>query len=271
MRAFWATLTLSLLPVAAHATTGTVTAPERELIVRCETWWKTLDVNGEATVGSVPGGLCINGYLDAGRDAPILDALKPSGTAPVTIVIRSGGGDALASMNVAEVLRARPTTLIADTLCASSCADYLIVAAKRRVVLDNTLLLYHGGVTLDLLNDAASQVAAAAKADPKVDYALGMEKTRVDINGKIARQEALLTASGVSPTLFRWMDLINHMTAAEAESHCRTGTSIIQYPPQVLARFGLTFDVYGAPNSQGAVDALLHKLGKTTNVCFWEE
>ena len=53
MRAFWAALALSSLPVAAHAATGTVTAPERELIGRCEGWWKTLDVNGEATVGSV--------------------------------------------------------------------------------------------------------------------------------------------------------------------------------------------------------------------------
>ncbi len=267
MKAFVAAFALVFTPGLAHA--GAVTPAEHTVIAKCEGWWRGLDVNGEATATPVPGGVCINGFLDAGRDAPILDALK--GTDPVTVVIRSGGGDALASMNVAEVLRARPTTLIADTLCASSCADYLIVAARRRVVLDDTLLLYHGGVTLDLLNDAAPQVAAVAKADPKVDYALGMEKTRVDINGKITRQEALLTASGVSPTLFRWMDLINHMTATEAASHCRDGTSIIQYPPQVLANFGLTFDVYGAPDSQAAVDALLHKLGKTTNVCFWKE
>jgi len=66
------------------------------------------------------------------------------------------------------------------------------------------------------------------------------------------------------------MDLVNHMTPAEQAAHCPADTDIIAYPPQVLARFGLTFDSYGGPRSQAEVDAVVKKDGRSgTHICYW--
>src|SRR6185312_3841566 len=167
-------------------------------------------------------------------------------------------------------VQAQTATVIADVLCASSCADFILPAGKRRVVSEDTLLLYHGGVTLEALNAAAPQVEALARRDPRVNFDHLMEQNRQQLNAEIAQQESLLVREGVSPVLFRWMDLVNHMTPAEQAAHCPADTDIIAYPPQVLARFGLTFDSYGGPRSQAEVDAVVKKDGRSgTHICYW--
>ena len=111
-----------------------------------------------------------------------------------------------------------------------------------------------------------------AKKDPHLNFDHAMEQNRQQLNGEITRQEQLLVKEGISPTLFRWMDLINHMTPAEQATHCPADTDIIAYPPQVLARFGLTFDSYGGPRSQAEVDAVVKKDGRhDTHICYWQD
>ncbi len=245
---------------------------EAAVLAACRAWMKPLDVNAEMTVTAVDGGLCVSGMMDRGTEAPFLMALKRFDGKPLVIVIRSGGGAAEASLPMGEAVQAQTATVVADVLCASSCADFVLPAGKRRVVTDDTLLLYHGGVTLETLNAVAPQVAALAKKDPRVSFDHAMEQDREQLNGEIAQQEALLIKEGISPSLFRWMDLINHMTPTEQQSHCPVGTDIIAYPPEVLARFGLTFDSYGGPRSQAEVDADVRKDGRSgTHICYWRE
>ena len=247
-------------------------AQETAVLAACRAWMKPLDVNAEMTVAPVEGGLCVNGMMDRGTEGPFLDAIKRFDRTPFVIVIRSGGGAAEASLPMGEAVQTRTATVVADMLCASSCADFILPAGKRRVVTPDTLLLYHGGVTLEALNAAAPQVEALAKKDPHVSFEHVMEQNREQLNGEISHQEALLAREGISPTLFRWMDLINHMTPAEQATHCPAGTDIIAYPPQVLARFGLTFDSYGGPRSQAEVDAIVARDRRTgTHICYWVE
>ncbi len=246
---------------------------EASALAACRAWMKPLSYDAELTVKAVDGGLCLNGMMDKGADRLLLDALKPLDVAkPLIVVARSGGGEAAPSLTMAEALQPRTVTVIADGLCASSCADYILPAGKRRVVEADTLLLYHGGVVLDQLNQAAPQVAELARKDPHLDYDHAVEQDRVEINSYIARQEALLVKEGISPSLFRWMDLINHMSPAEQRSHCPADTTIIAYPPQVLARFGLTFDSYGGPRSQAEVDDIVRRAGRANaHICYWRD
>ena len=261
---------IALLAAAALA----IAPPPQEaaVLAACRAWMKPLYFNAEMTVRTVDGGLCVNGMMDRGTEGPFLDGLKRFDGKPVVIVVRSGGGAAEASLPMGEAVQAKTATVIADLLCASSCADFILPAGKRRIITQDTLLLYHGGVTLETLNAAAPQVEAMAKKDPHLNFDHAMEQNRQQLNGEIAQQERLLVKEGISPSLFRWMDLINHMAPAEQAAHCPADTDIIAYPPQVLARFGLTFDSYGGPRSQAQVDAIVKKDGRhDTHICYWQD
>jgi len=266
---------IALLVAAALASAlPSLPPPAREsaVLAACRAWATPLDVNAEMTMTVVDGGICVNGMMDRGAEKPFVEALKRFDGTPVVIFIRSGGGAAEATLPMGEAVQTHTATVVADLLCASSCADYILPAGKRRVVTQDTLLLYHGGVTLDALTSAASQIEALAKTDKRIDVDHGIEQMRQQLNAEIATQESLLVKAGISPSLFRWMDLINHMTPAEQATHCPAGSDIIAYPPEVLARFGLTFDVYGGPRSQAEVDAIVRKDGRAnTHICYWRD
>ncbi|MGZ3298632.1 MAG: hypothetical protein ACXU8O_06435 [Asticcacaulis sp.] len=266
--------TLLLIPAMSAAAAPAVAPPAQEasVLAACRAWMAPLAVEAEFSVKAVDGGLCLNGMTDRGADRIFLDAfrhLDPS--RPQVIVIRSGGGDAATTLTMAEAIQPRSITVIGDALCASACADYVLPAGKRRVVEPQTLLLYHGGVMLDAINEAADQLEAQAKAGQHIDLARTIDLDRRQINAQIARQEALLAKEGISPSLFRWMDLINHMSPEEQATHCPAGSDIIAYPPDVLARFGLTFDLYGGPRSQGEADAIVARDRRTAHICYWKE
>lgn len=262
---------LALMMVALPANSDP--SGEDKIVVACEDWWRPLDVNGPATATSVSGnGLCINGFLDTGTDAAILGLIQASrDKSPLIVVVRSGGGEFDAAMNVAEALQERRPTVIADTLCASSCANYIIVAGVRRIVRDDTFLLYHGGITMSLLNQARAQIEALAKTDPKIDPAAAMSQMQAMIATQKARQDAFMVRAGVKPEIFAWMDKANSPEAAHSVKDCPSDSRVIQYSDAVLARFNLKFDHYGAPRSQGEADALIRKLGRNSKVCYWQE
>jgi hypothetical protein len=267
---------LTLLMVVPVSAAEPSAEPEREarVVAACKNWWRPLDVNGPATPESVPGnGLCINGSIDTGKDAAILNSMKaaPDGP-PLIVVIRSGGGEFEASMNVAEALQRRRPTVIANTVCASSCANYIMVAGARRIVQDDTLLIHHGGIILRLLDDQARpQIEALAATDPKIDQAAAMAEMRTLITSWKARQDAFMVRAGVKPEIFAWMDEANSPAARSIVARCPADSQVIQYSQAALARFGLTFDHYAAPRSQTEVDALIRKLGRNSKVCYWQE
>lgn len=267
---------LALLMVAPVSAAEPSAEPEREaqVVAACKNWWRPLDVNAPATPESVPGnGLCINGAIETGTDAAILNSIKaaPDGP-PLIVVIRSGGGEFEASMNVAEALQKRRPTVIANTVCASSCANYIMAAGARRIVQDDTFLLYHGGIVLSILDDQARpQIEALAATDPKIDPAAAMAHVRTLITSQKARQDAFMVRAGVKPEIFAWMDKANSPAARSIAARCPAESRVIQYSQAALARFGLTFDHYAAPHSQTDADALIRKLGRTSKVCYWQE
>jgi hypothetical protein len=238
----------------------------------CLDWLKSLDIEAPLSVKRVEGGLCLNGHIQTNDDKPVLALLDTFDKAtPLIVVVRSSGGEVNAAMAIGESLLDRPTTVIAEQLCASSCANFLITSGHRRIVRPDTLLLYHGATTLDQLNQLLPQLQASAVQDDTLNVAETFLNTYNYIAESIGRQDAFLTKAGISPTLFRWMDLINYMTPSEAESHCPADSTVVQYPPNVLARFGLTFDEYDPPQAQADIDALEHKLGKKAPICYWRD
>ncbi|MGN6207340.1 ATP-dependent Clp protease proteolytic subunit [Asticcacaulis sp.] len=267
-------LLLSLVSVGTqvHAAPLAPHAQEAAVIQACLDWLKPLDIEAPLSTERVEGGLCLNGHIQANDDKPVLAQLDAfDKAAPLVVVVRSSGGEVNAAMAIGESLLDRPTTVIAEQLCASSCANFLITAGHRRIVRPDALLLYHGATTLDQLDQLLPQLQASAVQDDTLNVADTFLNTYNYTVESISRQDAFLTKAGISPTLFRWMDLINHMTPSEADSHCPPDSAVIQYPASVLARFGLTFDEYDPPNIQNDIDVLEHKLGKKAPICYWRD
>ncbi len=265
---------LLLAGITPHVHAAPLASPAQEAAVTqaCLDWMKPLDTNAPLSLKRVDGGLCLNGHIQSGNDKPVIEQLNSfSVTEPLVMVVRSGGGEVKEALAIGEVLLERPATVVADTFCASSCANFLITAGHRRVVRPDTLLLYHGGATLEQLDQLLPQLRAFADADPQFKVSDALLSTYEDTVKTIDRQEAFLTKAGISSTLFRWMDLINHMEPAEASGHCPPDSTTVEYPPEVLARFGLTFDVYRTPRSQTELDDLRHRLGKKITACLWRD
>jgi hypothetical protein len=263
-------ISLLALMMAAPASAADM---EARAVAACEDWWRPLEINAPATATAVAGnGLCINGFIDSGTDAAILARIAAADRAsPPVVVVRSGGGEFEATMNVAEALQERRPTVIADTICASSCASYLIPAGARRIVRNDSFLLYHGGITMGLLEQARAQIQALAKADPKIDPATETARMRATIAAQVARQDAFMARAGVRPEIFAWMDTANSAAAADHVMDCPPDSGIIQYSQAALGRFGLTFAHYGAPRSQAEVDTLLRRSGRDSKICYWQE
>lgn len=64
-----------------------------------------------------------------------------------TIVVTSGGGDVLAAIPIAEKMQRQHIDIVVNGICASSCANYFFIASKRKKVAQESLLLFHGGIT----------------------------------------------------------------------------------------------------------------------------
>jgi hypothetical protein len=82
-------------------------------------------------------------------DGPILDGdverLKKVYTSSVTLLrVKSEGGDTLAGMLLGRFVRHKHLDLEVNGLCASSCANYVFPAARKKLIPRGSILAFHG-------------------------------------------------------------------------------------------------------------------------------
>ena len=87
--------------------------------------------------------LCFDGQILPELDVSVADRLEDGGL----FVMRSGGGDALSAVRLAEALRKRHATVVVYDYCFSACASYLLVASTTAFVRKNTLVAWHHPVS----------------------------------------------------------------------------------------------------------------------------
>ncbi|MGZ3298180.1 MAG: hypothetical protein ACXU8O_04125 [Asticcacaulis sp.] len=278
-------LAFALSGAAVSPPPSPAASPQQEntVVAECTEWFAQSTFRTPTATKNLSDGLCFNGEIKAGDEKPFVDALSLHPVnQPLVIVVRSPGGDVDTGLSMGEVLVQRPVTVAAYQICGSACANFLMTAAKRRIVLKDALLLYHGSVTLDFLDSLAQQAGEQVRAklakDPNMTEDMikaaindTIEQLRVGLDVKIRRQDELLDHSGVSPTLFRWMNLYNHMTAEEQLTHCPVNTHMTVYPPSLLARFGFRMDSDGGPASQAELDRLTAVMKLDKQLCYWHE
>ncbi len=82
--------------------------------------------------------LCFDGYLPADQDLSLVERLQPGGL----FVAHSSGGDDALMMKLADLLRELDVTVVIYGYCLFSCADYLVMASARTVVLKDALVAW---------------------------------------------------------------------------------------------------------------------------------
>lgn len=250
--------------------------PTSQAVTHCNAWhaansWNIGDAERPSLVKVIEQGFCIDGPVNANTHKEIASGLEVwEKSRPLIIVIRSTGGDVDAALDIADTIEDYNTTIVASQFCASSCANYILPAGKKRYVQRDTLLMFHGGVTFDSLNEVARQLQAISEIDQRIDPLVELESIRKDLNKKIDRQERFLEKVGIDRHFFRWMDLFNHMDDHRKRLLCPPNPSMAVYHPKLLQKFGYKIDSYSGPLSQQQTDRLAENFGMRGQVCFWE-
>jgi hypothetical protein len=84
--------------------------------------------------------LCLRGQITTDINTDIVRKLRQNGY----FVVRSVGGTASITMEIAEILNAKDSTVIIDGFCLSACANFLLVATKKTYVLADSIVAWHG-------------------------------------------------------------------------------------------------------------------------------
>jgi hypothetical protein len=252
--------------------TADIAPPDREaaVIAACETWNAGRDADAAPQTHRVePDGLCFAGDVTSESSAAFVHALSAFDPAtPLVIVLTSEGGEVNAGMAMGEALVPRTATVVARRVCASSCANYLFAAGDRRVVDDDALLLFHGGVRqideAELREMIAPQVPAA-QLDAQVASVLA------GVDEQIRRQDAFLDLAGLDVNLFRWMDGFSNLSEDAFFALCPVqGARAIVYSDRLLTEHGVVVDENRGPKSDEAVAAAIARYGRPGAACFMD-
>ena len=89
--------------------------------------------------------LCIEGGIDWRMASAVDREISAAGTPVHHVVITSDGGEVVSALRIAERIAASGAAVVVRDRCASSCAQFLFMAAARKYILKGGLLAFHGG------------------------------------------------------------------------------------------------------------------------------
>jgi hypothetical protein len=84
--------------------------------------------------------LYVAGQIDAATLKQFSQSLNPQIR---TVVVHSGGGDSLAATAMGREIYRRNLRVVVDGACLSACAHFVFLPAKKRVVKDDSLVMFH--------------------------------------------------------------------------------------------------------------------------------
>lgn len=216
-----------------------------------------------AVLNPAPGTLCLDGSISGNTLSSVRTALeKLAPGAPLVLVMRSGGGDASASIDIAHELLRYETTTIAHQVCISSCANYLLPSGKRSVVLPETILGFHGGLSWYQISQMSDETIGNSKSDFQQEKKL----SRI-----FAQQERLFERIGISFELMFDMENYNHLSAEEQTAACPGGGMFIVMSPQSLESYGYSIEAYHGPESAEGLKETLSVRGVPSDIACYSE
>ena len=96
------------------------------------------------------------GQIDARSAAEFLLLVKDAGV--TRLVITSGGGDVAAALDMATAMHERGLDIEVPHACYSSCANYLVPAARRKTLAHSGVVAWHGNISHVMYLQQSGQV-----------------------------------------------------------------------------------------------------------------
>lgn len=167
-------------------------------------------------------------------------------------------------MAIGEAVRKVNATVIAVEYCHSSCANYVLAGATRRIVMPQTTLAFHGGVARPDKDRIAKSLAESGYTDPKlVDNSFAYETS------SRARQDRFLATVGINPDFFDWMDRWNGLSGEQQTIICNSEAKAWVFSLGLLNQLGYRIDVYHGPENKESLKQVLALRGRSKNsMCY---
>jgi hypothetical protein len=210
--------------------------------------------------------ICVDGPIEAGVQDDVVAALRgrPEGA---VLVVRSRGGDVGAGLAIARAVLANRATVAVRDFCVSSCANYIFAPARRRYVLADSIVGFHGGASDRLIAQALNQIeaepslAAAERADAKRDMS--------QMLGPLVQgQTRLLHAMHRPAWFFDQFDYgAPHFLRRPLDCSGAPGWAMLLASPETLAAVGLSTRYEGV-RSLAAATRVLGRQKLDRPVCY---
>lgn len=147
------------------------------------------------------------GLITSEANDGVYDLYEEASPKPKAIVIESNGGGAAAAMQLGNWMLDHELDVQVDTYCYSSCANYVFLAGRNKLLASHASLMWHGGVMqpIDrpelehLLDDMLSALEPEARdavlaERPREILLAQMEASRLEL---IARETKFFARIGV--------------------------------------------------------------------------
>lgn len=239
-------------------------------VAACEAWLSTRhDSQARGETHPVPNGVCFDGLIDNESATGFVTAVdRLRGAGPLTVVIRSGGGDVDAGIAMARAVRRSDATVVVRNICLSSCANYVLASAARRVTLPGALVGFHGGA----IAMSPAEIAQQAKVTHQAITPAQANRSSAHFAATADRQAALVRDIGLDTDFFAWMARFNKLPEVDRLRICGGTTAsptFLVFDPELLATKGYRFTDYGGPRSTGELTTLVARYGlPPTFACY---
>ncbi|MEP7007240.1 MAG: hypothetical protein ABI810_14745 [Sphingomonas bacterium] len=240
----------------------------------CSAWFSGRTSSSDPAVHPISAdSFCFDGVIDARGSTALIGQLKSiPNDRPMTMVVRSGGGGISESLDVADVLIGRNATVIVHTLCGSGCANNLFLPARRRIILNDALVAFHGGASLSLADKFDRDKDKVLAANPQADFNRLSREWRQSLTRDIARQDAMLKSTGIDADFFSWFDRMATLPASSQSPDCAANAEAeaIVFSEDFLRKRGVHIAYNGGARSAEDLRRLNDKRGWGRGSCFWQ-
>jgi hypothetical protein len=206
--------------------------------------------NGMTITADPPNGaIVLSGPIIVGDDINLIEtSLKftsPDTPLNQIIINESLGGNTAAALRMARWIRSRNLDLVVKGWCASSCADYLFLAGRRKTLI-NAIIAYHGSPSANPLKVIMNDIANCSRPAMLKSYGYSDAKLCAqDLVFVIANEADFFAAVGVDQSLFAQ----TISPERRARLGCLPTANIVIPTIQVLGK-------YGIPGIQGHLDEM---------------
>lgn len=209
---------------------------------------------------------CYDGELDAEHGRQLIEWLLAHPHS--TLVIRSPGGPVTAGLPIGKAILASRAAVAAFQVCASSCANYVFGASRRRVILRDTLVLFHGGVSPNIIERAEQQVRKQLSAGKFAEKVIGqaVRSVRMQLEQQLNEQRQLLTEAGVDAEFLERFDALSDNDLSQARCTDRQEAAAVYLTKEQFRKLGMPVHGFVIASRRDAT-RVLKQLKSARSVC----